>query len=144
MANYVNSQELEWKHAQIAVLGVVIRGLRGFKYKKSTDSEHLFAAGDEAVGIQSGNKKCDGSIKLLKSEIDKLNQAARDAGYDDFADVPYQLIVITVNYKVAFGRKQETDIISGVKFTEWEKAMEQGAKMMEVDVPFLALSVKSL
>lgn len=144
MANYVNSQELEWKHSQLAVLGVTIRGLRGFKYKKSTDSEHLFAAGDEAVGIQSGNKKVDGSIKLLKSEIDKLNKAARDAGYDDFGDVPYQLIVITVNYKVAFGRPQETDIISGVKFTEWEKAMEQGAKMMEVDVPFLALGVKSL
>ncbi|WP_121812794.1 hypothetical protein [Mucilaginibacter kameinonensis] len=144
MANYVNSQELEWKHAQLAVLGVTIRGLRGFKYKKSTDSEHLHAAGDEAVGIQSGNKKVDGSIKLLKSEIDRLNTAAREAGYDDFGDVPYQLVVATFNYKVAFGRKQETDIISGIKFTEWEKAMEQGAKMMEVDVPFLALGVKSL
>lgn len=143
MAGYVNSQELEWKHAKLTFLSTIIRGLRGFKYKKETDSEHLFAGGDEAVGIQSGNKKVTGSIKLLKSEIDRLNKAARAAGYDDFGDVPYQLIVAVFNYKVAFGREQETDVITGIKFTEWEKAMEQGAKMMEVDCPFLAMSVKA-
>jgi hypothetical protein len=141
MSVSINSQELEWKHASLSVIGVVIRGLRGLKYKKTTDSEHLHAAGDEPAGIQSGNKKYDGSIKFLKSEIDRLNTAARNAGYDDFGDVPYQLIVGTFVYKQAFGRPQQTDIISGIKFTDWEKAMEQGAKMMEVDVPFLAMGI---
>lgn len=138
----INSQELEWKHAQLAFLGTTIRGLRGFSYKKTTESETLYAAGDEPVGIQSGNKKYEGSIKFLKSEIDRLNGAARAAGYADFGDVPYQLIVLTFNYKVAFGRSQQTDIIIGAKFTEWEKAMEQGAKQMEINTPFIAMGIK--
>jgi hypothetical protein len=144
MANYVNSQELEWKHADLSFLGVTIRGLRGFKYKKSTESEHLFAAGDQPVGIQTGNKKIEGSIKLLKSELDRLNKAARAAGYADFSEVPYQVITATFHYKEAFGREKQTDVISGIKFTEFEKGMEQGAKLMEIDCPFIALSLKSV
>lgn len=139
----VNSQELEWKHATLSLLGVVINGLRGFKYKTSTDKEHLFASGDHAVGIQSGNVKVDGSIKFLKSEIDRLNDAAQAAGYDDITQVPYQLIVGTFVYKTGINRPQRTDIINGMSFTDLEKAMEQGAKMMEVDVPFLALGITS-
>jgi len=142
MADYINSQELEWKHSTLAFLSLTIRTLRGFKYKKETESEHLFGAGDEALGIQTGNKKVTGSVKMLKSDYDKLNEAAQAAGYDDFADVPYQLIVLTFVYKKAFGRAQKTDIIRGVKFTEWEKGMEQGAKMMEIDMPFIAVGVK--
>lgn len=138
----IDSQELEWKHATLSVLGIVIRGLRGFKYKKSTDSEHLHASGDEAIGIQSGNKKNDGSIKFLKSEIDRLNDAAQAAGYDDITDVPYQLISGVFSYKKSFGRPLRTDVISGIKFTDLEMAMEQGAKMMEIDLPFLAMSIK--
>jgi hypothetical protein len=139
----VNSQELEWKHATLSLLGVVIIGLRGFKYKTSTDSEHLFAGGDQAVSIQTGNRKVDGSIKFLKSEIDRLNDAAQAAGYDDITQVPYQLIVATFLYKTGFNRPQRTDVISGIKFTDLEKAMEQGAKSMDIEVPFLAMSILS-
>ena len=139
----INSQELEWKHATLSLLGVVINGLRGFKYKTTTDSEHLHAGGDKAISIQSGNQKVDGSIKFLKSEIDRLNDAAQAAGYDDITQVPYQLIVATFVYKTAIGRPQRTDIISGIKFTDLERAMEQGAKMMDIDVPFLALGIFS-
>jgi hypothetical protein len=139
----VNSQELEWKSASLSLLGITIRGLRGFNYKTSTESEHLHAAGDEAIGIQSGNKKCDGSLKVLKSELDKLNDAAQAAGYDDLTGVPYQLIGAVMAYKKGFNRKLRTDVLSGIKFTDIDKAMEQGAKMMEVDLPFLCMSIKS-
>lgn len=141
MAEVINSQELEWHHASFSMLGVVINGLRGFKYKKSTEKEHLHAAGKKAVSIQSGNEKCDGSIKFLKSEIDRLNDAAQDAGYNDFTEVPYQLISGTFCYRKGFNRKQRTDIISGMAFTDLEKAMEQGAKQMDVEVPFLAMDI---
>jgi hypothetical protein len=139
----INSQELEWKHATLSVLGMTIRTLQGFKYKTSTDSEHLHGAGDQAIGIQSGNKKCDGSMKFLKSDIDKMNDAAQAAGYDNLTDIPYQLINGVFAYKKAFGRPLRTDIVSGIKFTELEKAMEQGAKKMEIDLPFLAMRIEN-
>jgi hypothetical protein len=138
---YVNSQELEWQHVELTVLATIIRGLRGFKYKTDTDAEHLHAAGNQAVGIQSGNVKCDGSFKFLKSDIDRLNLAARAAGYRNISEVPYQLINAVANYKTGFNRPQQTDIIAGIKFTGYEKAMEQGAKMMEVELPFLAMRI---
>lgn len=140
----MNSQELEWHHATLSLMGVVINGLRGFKYKKSTEKEQLFAGGNDAVGIQTGNKKIDGSIKLLKSEIDRLNDAAQAAGYEDITAVPYQLITATFVYKQGFNRQQRTDIITGIAFTDLERAMEQGAKQMDIDVPFVALSLKTV
>jgi len=143
MATVIDSQELEWKHATLSLLGVVINGLRGFKYKIGTETEVLFAAGDEGVGIQSGNRKVDGSIKFLKSEVDRLNDAAVAAGFRDLTDVPYQLISATFLYRVAYGRPQRVDTISGLKFTDLEKAMEQGAKQMDIDIPFLGLKIKS-
>lgn len=137
----MDSQELEWHHATLSLMGVVINGLRGFKYKKSTEKEHLFAGGQDAVGIQSGNRKVDGSIKFLKSEIDRLNDAAQAAGYDDITDVPCQLITATFNYKAGFNRPQRTDVISGIGFMDLERAMEQGAKQMDIEVPFIALKL---
>lgn len=139
----INSQELEWQHATLSLLTTTITGLRGFKYKKNRDAEHLHAAGNEAVGIQRGNIKIDGSIKILKSELDRLNDAAQSASYADISDIPPQLIVLTFNYKVAFGRKQRTDVLYGIQFTEIERAMEQGAKQMDIELPFLATRMKS-
>lgn len=140
----INSQELEWQHATLSLLSTTINGLRGFKYKKSRDAEHLHAAGADAVGIQRGNKKIDGSIKILKSELDRLNDAAQVAGFEDISEIPPQLIVLTFNYRIAFGRKQRTDVLYGVQFTDIERAMEQGAKQMDIEIPFLATRMKGV
>ena len=142
MATYLDSQELEWKHVTLSLLGLTIRGLRGFKIKKNKDTEHLFASGEEAIGIQTGNIKRDGSFKILKGDVDKLNDAAQQAGYEDITDVPYQLITSTIAYKKAFGRPLRTISILGIQFTDLEEAMEQGAKQMEIELPWLAMRYK--
>jgi hypothetical protein len=142
MSTYLDSQELEWKHVTLSLLGTTIRGLRGFKIKKSKETEHLFAAGEEAVGIQTGNIKRDGSYKILKSDYDKLNDAAIQAGYEDITEVPYQLITSTIAYRKAFNRPLRTISVLGHQFTDIEEAMEQGAKMMEVELPWIAMRYK--
>jgi len=136
-----NSQECAWSDISVKIFDSKIKGLRAIRYKKEVEKEHLFAAGDEPIGIQSGNKKYDGSLKVLKSEIVRMNEAARKAGFQDISEVPAQLIVITVNYKAAYGRPTETDILQGVAFTGYEKGMEQGAKYMEVELPILFLGL---
>lgn len=142
MSTYLDSQELEWKHVTVTVLGTTIRGLRGFKIKKSRETEHLFAAGEEAFGIQTGNVKRDGSFKFLKNDVDRLNDIAQKAGYEDITDVPYQLITATIAYKKAYNRPLRSINILGLQFTDLEEAMEQGAKMMEIELPWLAMRYK--
>lgn len=136
-----DTQEVAWADLSVRVFDTTIKALRGTKYKKAREKEALYAAGSEPIGIQDGNAKYDGSLKLLKSGLDKLNVAAKAAGYADITEVPYQVIVVTVNYKEAFGRPIQTDVLRGVSFMEYEKGMDQGAKFMEIDIPFLFLQL---
>lgn len=136
-----NSQECAWADMSVKVFDSITKGIRGIRYKKEVEKEALYAAGDEPVSIQHSNKKYEGSIKLLKGELDRMNAAARNAGFRDITEVPAQLIVITVNYKAAFGRAMQTDVLQGVSFSSFEKGWDQGAKFMEMDVPIMFLGL---
>lgn len=138
----ITSEECAWSRFEIKILNRTIKGLRGFGFKKEVDTEHLFGSGDDPIDIQKGNKKPSGSIKVLGFEADAMNKAARDAGYEDITDVPHEAITITCSYK-----KRMSDPIKfygayGVAFSESGVDMEQGAKMREITLPYLAMSVK--
>ena len=136
-----STSECAWAHTSITVLTRKAIGLRGFEFDKEIEKEHLYAAGDEPIDIQSGNKKCQGNLKLLKYEVDLMNDASQAAGYSDITEVPHTLITITCEY-----RKHPTDrtrVITalGVAFTKLAVGMEQNAKMTEVTLPFLAMRI---
>lgn len=135
------TEECAWAQVAIRVLGSTIKGLKGFSLKKGVEKEHIYAAGDDPIDIQTGNKKPEGNIKVLKYEFDKLNDAAQAAGYSDISEVPHELILITAAFK-----KRATDPIrvieaAGVAFTEWDTAMEQNAKFTDITLPFLAMKM---
>ncbi len=144
MADNVNitSDECAWSRFEIKILGRTIKGLRGFGFKKEVEKELLFAAGDDAIDIMSGNKKGSGSIKVLGFEADAMNKAARDAGFDDITDVPHEAIVITCAYKKRAIDPIKTYVASGVAFTEAGTDLEQNAKFREITLPYLAMNVK--
>ena len=136
-----STDECAWHQTSMKFLGRTIVGLRKFSFKKGVEKEHLMAAGDEPIDITSGNKKPEGSITVLKYEFDKMTDASQDAGYDDITDVPHDALLITCAF-----RKTKTSPIRIVEaicpsFTEWEIGMDQGAKMTEVALPFLAMKV---
>ena len=130
--NYL--KETEWADMKVAIDGKTITGIRNIMYKKSPDDEPLHCAGRDPVSIQSGNNTYEGSVKLLKNELDALQTAARALGYDDINDVPN--IVITAAYLPKAGRLLKTDTLTGCKFGEITYSMEQGAKYMEIEIPF--------
>lgn len=136
-----STKECAWAHVSVTILGRTIVGLRGFEFKKTIEKEHLYAAGDMPIDIQSGNKKFEGNLKLLKYEVDMLNDAAFAAGYIDILEVPHDVVVITCDYKKRETDKKRTVIASGVAFTELTRAMEQNAKMSEVTLPLLAMNI---
>jgi hypothetical protein len=138
----ITSSECAWSHFEIKILTRTIKGLRGFGFKKEVEKEHLYGAGDEAIDIQTGNKKSSGSIKVLGFEADAMNKAARLAGFEDITEVPHEAIVITCSYRKRLIDPISTYIASGVAFTESGVDMEQNAKHREITLPYLAMNVK--
>ena len=134
-----STKECAWAQTSLKLLGATITGIRGFEFKKTIEKELIFAAGDEAIDITSGNKSVSGSITLLKYEFDKLNDAAQLAGYDDISEVPHTAILLTCAFKLnetAPVRVLETPL--GAAFMDLTVAMQQNAKMTEVPLPFIA------
>lgn len=138
----ITSSECAWAHFEIKILSRTIKGLRGFGFKKEVEKEHLYGAGDEAIDIQTGNKKGSGSIKVLGFEADAMNKAARLAGFEDITEVPHEAIVITCSYRKRLIDPISTYIASGVAFTESGVDMEQNAKHREITLPYLAMNVR--
>lgn len=139
-----STKECAWSQVNMTVLGRKFTGLRGFEVKMSIEKEHLYASGSIPVDIQDGNEKSEGNFKMLKYEVDLLNEAALKAGYRNILKVPHTLILATIEYKKSITDPIKLIVVSGIGFTELSFAMEQGAKMTEVTMPFLAIDVQHL
>jgi hypothetical protein len=136
-----NTKECAWSNITLTILGRKLTGLRGFEVKKTVEKEHVYASSDEPVDIQSGNKKYEGSFKMLKYELDMMNDAAQVAGYSDVTEVPHTLITANIEFKKNLADKIRIISVPGVAFTELTVAMEQNAKMTEVTLPYLAMRI---
>lgn len=137
-----DSREFEFADIKMSMLGVESSGLRGLTFKKSQEKELVYAAGNQPKSIQRGNKKNEGELSLLKSDLDIYNKAARAAGYEDITDVPGKFINITCVYQKKDGDGLATDSLINVEFTEFEDGMKQGDKFKEVTLPFIFLRLK--
>lgn len=134
-----STKECAWAQTSIKILGATIVGIRGFEFKKSIEKEYLYAAGDNPIDIQGGNRSFPGNLKLLKYEVDKLNDAALAAGYEDILEVPHEAVVITCVFKKNATDSARTITASGIAFTELTNALEQNAKFTEITLPFLSM-----
>jgi hypothetical protein len=134
-----STQEAAWQNISFNLLGRKLTGVKGFEVKKSIEKEHVYGAGSEPLDIQEGNKKYEGSLKILKYELDLLNDAAQAAGFEDITEVPHTLINCTVQFKKLLTDKTRFISVVGIAFTEMPTGMDQNAKMMEITLPFLAM-----
>lgn len=137
----IRSSECAWHQSELKILGRVVKGLRGWEFKKTTEKEPLYGAGQHAIDITEGNIKCDGNFKLLGFEVDAFNKAANIAGYDDISQVPHEAIVVTIKFQKSKLDPVTLVTIIGASFTEVGGAMEQGAKMREVTLPWIAMDI---
>ncbi|MBV8255000.1 MAG: hypothetical protein JO154_20535 [Chitinophaga sp.] len=135
-----DSREFEWADVKVVLFGREISGLRGLTFKKSYEKEVIYGAGNTPQAVQRGNKKYDGTLTILKSEFDMLNEAAVVAGFDDIVDVPAHLISITCTY--SNDSKIQVNQLLNVEFTDYEDGMKQGEKFKEVALPFICMNIK--
>lgn len=139
---FFDSREYEYADITVSLLGVKLTGLRGLTYKKSQEKEVVYGQGNDPKAIQRGNKKYEGTLMLLKSEMDMLSAAATAAGYSDIVDLPGKLIHITCCYAKEDQVAPVTDTMVNVEFTEYEDGMKQGDKFKEISLPFIFLKLK--
>lgn len=137
----MRTSEFAWQHTTVKLLGATLIGINGWSFNKKFDKEVLYGAGNEPIDIQEGNKSYDLNIDLKKYEVDKLNDAALAAGYEDITEVPHTAITVTTSFKKTEADKTRTIVATGVSFTSLPQGMKQGAKEMEVSLPAIAMKI---
>lgn len=132
-----NSREYEWADVNVVIGGRIITGIRSVKYKESKEKEVLYGKGNKPQGIQHGNYSYDGEVTILQSELQALETAAKAAGVGSILELSMEIVVSYVD--PGKGGVISTDILHGAEFTESEKGLAQGAKFMEITLPFIFL-----
>ena len=137
-----NSRECEFADIKVSMLGRELTGLRGITYDYEQEKEYAYGQGNKPKSIQRGLVKPAGTLSILKSDLDELNKAARDAGYKNIVHVPGKLINLTVVYQKDDGDPILTDRLLCVEFTKFSDGQKSGDKFKEVELPFLFLDMK--
>lgn len=137
-----NSKEYEFADIRVKLLGSQLSGLRGIMFKKAQEKEAVYANGSDPKTIQRGNKSYEGTLTVLKNDFDRMNVAARAAGYEDIIDVPFTQIVITVVFDNP-GVGLTTHNLISLEFSDMEDGMKQGDKFKEIELPFIFLRLQT-
>lgn len=138
---FINGRQYGWADISLMLGGRLVTGARGITYKESQEKELLYGKGERPMSIQKGNKKYEGSIILLQSEIETLKELGRSVvGRASILD-------LNLNAVVCYGDPEKgdpmiTDQLFNIQFTEVEKSMKQGDKNMEVTLPFICTDIK--
>ncbi|NDD53203.1 hypothetical protein EBZ39_04870 [bacterium] len=131
--SFFDTKELEWKDIAVMIAGSNLKKFTNVSYAVSQEMEELYAAGDDPLDIQTGDRKYEGSLTLLKSAVDDMNLAARAAGGRDILDVKFDIVI---TYKANDNRRLITDTLVGCRFSQFEFKAAQGDKKMEIVMPF--------
>lgn len=126
-----------WSEYRCFMGGRFVTGIRGMKYKSEREIEPIYAEGDDPVDVGYGNKKYSGEIKILQAEL----EAVIAAGGGDPYSIPPFTVVHSYIPENGVG-KIITDVCEGCQFMEIEKAMDQGAKFMEITTPLFVKKIR--
>lgn len=142
MANmHIRSSECAWHHSTVNILGRNLVGITAWEFKKEVEKTAEYGAGQKAIDIQEGPEKCSGSITVFGYELDKMEQAAKLAGYESLLHVPHEAIVVTTCLRKTLADPITTITALGVSFTETTDGMGQGDKKRECPLPFICLDI---
>ncbi|TAE60980.1 MAG: hypothetical protein EAY68_10040 [Bacteroidetes bacterium] len=136
MADGFNSEEYHFCEMTIVAGGRPLAGALGIKYKITREVNHIYAKGRDPHARNKGKATYAGSLKLLQSEGQALEEAAPDG------DVTKLTLKITVAYAPELGGTIKTDHIINVDFTDYEKGMFEGDTNMTIEMPFKAGKIK--
>jgi hypothetical protein len=135
-----NYQECAWSDGVVNIEGAELIKILALEWKIDGDDEELFAQGDEAISINSGNYKKSGTLTVYKGALDDMTAAAKAAGGRWVMDI---LFTITQTYLPAPGRPVMVDTLGSVKISSLTKGWNQGDKMMKIALPFKFITLNT-
>lgn len=136
---FFDTAECEYADAVMHLAGARPRKMTGFSFKASKEKEAIHGEGDRPIGIQSGNRTFTGELRFHKGVLDDINKAALAAGGRDALDIAFDVVV---TFKAKGARTLQTLTAIGVEITEFEYAMSQGDKSMQITLPVVFLDFK--
>lgn len=133
-----NSRQYEFNDLTLYLGNRDVTGIRSVKYTEKQDKEVIYGKGNKPLSIQKGNKSYEGSIGLLQSELEALEQAAGGSILD------LELTAVVTYGNPSSGDVVKSDALIGVQFTEVPRELKQGDKFMEVELPIVFLDKRSV
>lgn len=142
MPKLVNGRQYEWADISFILGGRVVVGCRGINYKEAQEKSLLYGKGNRPLSIQRGNKKYDGNVTMLQSEIETLKELARATHGPSGSILDLNLNAVVCYGDPSKGDVMLTDLLYNIQFTEVDKGMKQGDQNMEVSLPFIFTDLK--
>ena len=137
----INGQEYSWGDISLVLGGRDVARCVAIEYDTDQEKGELYGKGNKPLAIQSGNVKHAGTITILQSELNTLQELARSAaGTTD-------ILRLNLNAVVCYGDSLKGDVMTvdrlfGIQFTKVPKGMKQGDLKMEVALPFICTDIK--
>ena len=135
----VNRNEYAWEDIQVILPGTVLPaiGIAAIEYTTKRDHTNVYGKGHKPVSTGRGKTEFSGSITLLQSEFESMQQALIAQGKN--------LTDLTGNITVAYapeGGAATVDRLIGVRFLEIPKGGKTGDDHMEVVIPILPIDIE--
>jgi hypothetical protein len=134
MANFptlINGIEYSWSTITITVNGTPVAGATSINYTQTRTKENIYGAGDQPVSRGRGNTEYEGSLTLLKSELEALKNSSPNR---NILKIPP--FTITVSF-VPEGAQPVSEVLKYVEFTEQPFDGSQGDTSFELELPFV-------
>ncbi|WP_448529172.1 hypothetical protein [Raineya sp.] len=125
----INGTEYAWEDIEVVLLGRPLIGVTEISYKTKKEQVKIYGRGRDPVAYGRSRNEYEGSITLLQSELEALQQSLPRG--KTLTDIP--AFDITVAY--AYENAVVVDILRGCTFTEFEKKMKTGDTHMEISLP---------
>ena len=136
--------EYGWAHIQLLINNVPVSGITAIEYEETTATENIYGASNLPIARGFKNHEFSGSLTLLNSEIQPLQDAARAQGIlsGDFTSLlPF---TITISYIPITGGAGApvVDILEEVQFTSNNRGMSQDDSTIESSVDLIIGSIQ--
>lgn len=134
----MDTAEFAWKHIEVVMLGRPIVRLLDIKYKSATELKEIYGRGSEPLGIQEGNSKYEGELKIGQSELEALIRIAKTTTRNGK--------VTSLKFDIAHSYSLDgiivRDVCKNARIKEFEKGMKQGDTDMEIALPYICTKIE--
>lgn len=129
----INSRNYSWSEAEIRFLDRSPVAIVAFSFTRRKRKDNIYGRGSEPIGRTRGNKEYEGSITLLQSEYEALEDLAQEQGVNDPLDLaPFPISVAWDN-----GSQISAYTLEYAEFLEIPMGMSQDDPNMEIELPVI-------